>query len=294
MDDFEEKKAPWSSYTAHIIRVVVEEGVTNIGDYAFAYCPNMVSVMLPTTVMDLGACAFGAYGPSLEITFTGAAPTISDNALGCQKYLQLRCYYPANDPTWTQDVLIPAVGKNYQTTYGGFVVWESDASVVGKWGNGVVSSYDKQTKTLTLTGSGSTGLVSDLARPWADYQSEVKKVVIEDYVNRLVVADFKNHTALEEVLLPDELLYLGGSVFQGCTSLKKVVFPAKMTGIAMNTFKDCTELTELVFTGDAPNIDSTAFTNVTASAAYPGANESWPEAKLQNYGGTLTWKLNEQ
>jgi hypothetical protein len=293
MDDFPEKAAPWASYTDHIANIVIEEGVTKIGEYAFAYCQNAESAIIPTTVTDLGAGAFLAYGPEMEITFVGAAPVINEKAFGSGKDIYLRCYYPANDPSWTRDVLMPERDQNRMGVYGGYVIWESDTALTSKWGYSVVAAYDKQTKTLTLSGSGSTGLWGNLQKPWAKYQTEVKSVVVEGYVNQLVTSDFQDHTALEQVQLSENVVWLGGSVFKGCGSLKRIVIPAQVTGIDMRTFADCTALTEVVFTGNAPYINSTSFANVNASAFYPAENTSWTAAKLQNYGGTLIWQPKE-
>ena len=51
----------------------------------------------------------------------------------------------------------------------------------------------------------------------------------------------------------------------------------------------CTALTEIVFQGDAPAMGEDCFAGVTATAFYPGNNNTWTGAVLQNYGGSITW-----
>lgn len=46
--------APWKDYDGDIKTVVVEDGVTYIGSYAFAYCTALTSVSLPSSVVALG------------------------------------------------------------------------------------------------------------------------------------------------------------------------------------------------------------------------------------------------
>ena len=66
ISDFEEydeedpsaASAPWSEYRSDIVTIVVEEGVTYVGDYAFDSCINVTEVTLADTVEGLGMCAF--------------------------------------------------------------------------------------------------------------------------------------------------------------------------------------------------------------------------------------------
>ncbi len=50
--------APWSSYAADIKTVVIEEGVTRVGQYSFYECVNLTKVKLSDTVKLLGASSF--------------------------------------------------------------------------------------------------------------------------------------------------------------------------------------------------------------------------------------------
>ena len=49
---------PWNSYKTTIVKVVVEEGVTSIGNYAFAGCSGLTSVTIPNSVTSIGNYAF--------------------------------------------------------------------------------------------------------------------------------------------------------------------------------------------------------------------------------------------
>ncbi|MBE6686503.1 MAG: hypothetical protein E7591_04640 [Ruminococcaceae bacterium] len=50
--------APWSSYLSYIKSVVVEEGVTHMGAYAFVGCTNLESVSIPKSVKSMGYLGF--------------------------------------------------------------------------------------------------------------------------------------------------------------------------------------------------------------------------------------------
>lgn len=50
--------APWMEHIDEIQRIVITEGVTNVGKMAFYCCPNLIMVTLPTSVKKLGEQAF--------------------------------------------------------------------------------------------------------------------------------------------------------------------------------------------------------------------------------------------
>lgn len=62
-----ESTAPW--YGMDIEKVIIEEGVTRIGKYAFGEMKNLKTVELPSTVAEVGCWAF-AQCPITSITFS--------------------------------------------------------------------------------------------------------------------------------------------------------------------------------------------------------------------------------
>ena len=52
--------APWYNYlySSAIQNVVIEEGVTRIGDYTFSDCTNLTSITIPNSVTSIGDKAF--------------------------------------------------------------------------------------------------------------------------------------------------------------------------------------------------------------------------------------------
>lgn len=49
---------PWASVATSIKKVVIEDGVTSIGDYAFGKCYNLASISIPNSVDRIGYAAF--------------------------------------------------------------------------------------------------------------------------------------------------------------------------------------------------------------------------------------------
>ena len=63
--DDADRKAPWMEYSEQIRAVVVEEGVTAIGSFAFAHCVNLSEAEIPDSVSFIGAYAFLDCSPAL-------------------------------------------------------------------------------------------------------------------------------------------------------------------------------------------------------------------------------------
>lgn len=118
------------------------------------------------------------------------------------------------------------------------------------------------------------------------YKGDDKRVEIPDSyygcpVSVLMDDIFKNHTEIEEVILPDTLTDIGGFVFDGCTSLKHIelpsslhtfwqyafvrssfeelVIPEHVKIIPPFCFKDCHHLKKVTFMADQLKIMSNAF-----------------------------------
>ncbi len=90
--------------------VQISESVTTIGDSAFLGCSSLTSLTIPTSVINVEKYAF-AWSVLEELRFEGAAPSLGEN---CFSDVTATAYYPANDPTWTEDV---------RQNYGGTITW---------------------------------------------------------------------------------------------------------------------------------------------------------------------------
>ena len=55
-------KTPWYNSVRNIEKIVIKQGVTDIGGYAFSYCSSLTSITIPSGVTDIGESAF--YGCS--------------------------------------------------------------------------------------------------------------------------------------------------------------------------------------------------------------------------------------
>ena len=71
--------SPWEYYS-NITRVVVEPGVTSIGDRSFVFCQNMKSISLPTGLLSIGHEAFDYCTGLHKIELPDTLTTIKESA----------------------------------------------------------------------------------------------------------------------------------------------------------------------------------------------------------------------
>lgn len=82
---YDSTQAPWSIYLYHIKSIVVDEGVTHIGSYAFYKCIYATSVTLPESLLTVGPHAFEKC-VSLEHLNLSTVDSIGEFAFaGCKK-----------------------------------------------------------------------------------------------------------------------------------------------------------------------------------------------------------------
>ena len=128
MWNFTESNIPWKDYQRNIKTVMIADGVTGIGEYAFAACGNLCSITVPGSVTSIGANAFGNCEGLREIIFLGDAPDIDDRAF---EGVTATVIYPEGNAGWTAGV---------KQNYGGILTWgknpkgdtNADGSVSGQ------------------------------------------------------------------------------------------------------------------------------------------------------------------
>ena len=107
MDDYEygflpwdENKlstAPWSELD--INEIVVEDGVTSIGDHAFAGCGSLTEIVMPDSVTSIGDCAFGDCSSLTSVAIPDSVTSIGDYAFYyCDSLTDV--YYSGSESQW--------------------------------------------------------------------------------------------------------------------------------------------------------------------------------------------------
>ena len=149
MWDFSIDDPGYYSFRKSIVSAVIENGVTSIGDCAFYNCTSLTNVATQDRVTSIRDGAFWDCTSLSTIIFAGSAP-----AFGTKVFhnVTTTAYYPAGDPTWTEDVM---------QDYDGTITWVSDLSacVIGSISEKTYTG--KEIKPVPTVTVGSITLVKD-------------------------------------------------------------------------------------------------------------------------------------
>lgn len=134
-----------------LVQVTFSEGLEQICASAFEDCLGLTGLVIPSTVNYLGNPFPGCYLTTL--TFLGDAPQIPDENTFLGMFLT--AYYPADNPTWTEDIMLDYGGTLTWVPYGfGFITQpESQTVLAGETAvftvevNGEVQTYQWQYST---------------------------------------------------------------------------------------------------------------------------------------------------
>lgn len=80
----------------------------------------------------------------------------------------------------------------------------------------------------------------------------LQRVTLSEGLTNISVAAFKNCTALQEVQLPDTLESIKSNAFENCSSLQRMHFPAAVSELSANAFSGCISLSEVTVAAENP------------------------------------------
>ena len=246
---------PW--YIAHLTdikKVVVQEGVTTIGDHAFANLSYVTSVTIPSSITSIGAHAFEkcrlggavtlpegltangdfAFSGSgmASLTLPESLRTIGNSAFLCCSLREL---------TIPDGVTSIGTGAFYNASLTSVKLPASGVTL----GDSLFQECEKLTE-VTLPAD-----LTVIGPSMFENCGSLKNVTIPSGVTHIGNAAFAACEALPEIRLPDGMEALGSEAFVGCRAVTKVYIPRSLTSIGEAAFRICEGLTDVYYGGTA-------------------------------------------
>ena len=185
MADFSGTSAvPWARYSSAVSSVVIENGVTSVGDYAFNELRNLSSVSLPDSLTSVGSFSFQFCSALTGIVIPGSVVSIGQRAFhGCFSLTE---------------IILPE----------GITAIEYDTF---SYCSGLVSVVIPK----------SVGKLGDYAFTGC---SSLTEVIIPDGVSSIPYCCFSGCSSLRTVTIPISIRSIGWGAFSDCSSLSDVYY----------------------------------------------------------------------
>ena len=274
--------APWYSQRDKIKKVIIENGVTNIGLYAFNECTNLTSITIPNSVTSIGSWVFCCCSSLTSITIPNSVTWIGDAAF--------------SDCSGLSSITIPNsvthIGGNaFQKCIGltSVTIPNSVTSIEAFWGcTGLTSVTIPNSVTYIGAGAftGCSGLTS---------------ITIPNSVTWIGDGAFWNCTGLTSINIPKSVTTIDKRAFRNCSGLTSITIPNRVKKIGEYAFADCDGLTSITCMAVTPpdcksdcfyNVDNSIPVYVPAKSvdSYDVANE-WKE--FLNIQAISTTKIDD-
>ncbi len=242
--------ASWYSQRNSIKKIVVEEGVTDICDYAFKDCANVTEVTLKNTGT-IGNAAFSGCTALTRVNIgTGLAGFKSASYeetyrpfYGCSKLSEV------NVASLASFLKIECLSHLTSSYYSGGTAYEKTLMV-----NGV--THDSSSELVIPEG------VTKISSVAFCYFKNVTKIKLPSTMTKIEYRNFEDHDYLTEITVPSTVTSVGDYAFWGCSALKTVTL--NNTGvIGDGAFSNCTALTTVTL-NNTGTIGNGAFRGCTA------------------------------
>ncbi len=285
MYDYSYYNRPWESYVDNIKTVVINNGVTTIGNYAFDDCKNLTSITIPESVTTLGDYVFGYCDSLKSVTIPESVKTIGDNAFYyCENLKSIiipDSVTKIGDGAFSECVRLTEVvlGKNITTiNVGTFyhcinlskIVIDKSVTTIGK------SAFGQCVNLKTVYYSGTPtqwGKISiDDSNTYlfnaiihCDYNSNIYSYsVISETDKTIMITKYNILGPIRELVIPSEIdgytvVAIDGYVFRGYDTIIHLQLPNTLKTIGKRAFYDCDGLKDLVFPDSLTTIGQYAF-----------------------------------
>ncbi|MBQ9921318.1 MAG: leucine-rich repeat protein [Clostridia bacterium] len=190
MNDYsEDAKAPWDVYKDDITKIIIQSGITHIGNHSFDSYDNLVDVQFPDTLKTIGTSAFEFCRGLTTVTIPKSITMISEYAFSqCRGITDV--YYQGTKSSWSKvdvkgnnEALTDAV-MHFETSEDEY---EAENGVIYKLKNGVA------TLTATLSADETISIPSTITVNQTEY-----------IVNAIDPSAFSN-TDAKAIRLPDTI-----------------------------------------------------------------------------------------
>ena len=254
MPDFnfpEGNLAPWWNYEAlgmltsfgnfklegELKKVVIKDGVTNVGSYALFCLPAATQVTLPESVTRIGRYGIAMCSKLTGMSIPKGVTEIGDFGLAGDGLTAV-----------TLPDGLQSLGRGAFDSCTSLTNTTLPAAITAVPGK----CFADCTKLLNVKYAGTVTTIGDLA---FESCKSLVTAPIPATVTELGASAFNGCVALTDVTLPAGVTAIPDGCFQGCTALADMKLPGTVTSVGHNAFTGCTALGDVRCYGAPPTVE---------------------------------------
>ena len=205
LPDYPIGKAPWFEFNDQIDTLVLKEGVTRIGDYAFYNCTELTSVEIPEGVTYIGESAFACCQSLESVTIPGSVTEIGEGAFeSCDSMMVLelasglKCVgaFAFSECVALRELVLPnTVERIERSAFAG---------------------------TMALHELVIPGNVQEIGDNAFNGCIQLSSLTLSEGIRVIEEMAFSNCSDLTEVLIPASVECLGDGVFSDCLAMTQI------------------------------------------------------------------------
>ena len=269
--------APWWNYEAlgmltsfgkfklegELKKVVIKDGVTNVGDYALFLLPAATQVTLPESVTSIGRYGIAMCSKLTGMSIPKGVTEIGDFGLAGNGLTAI-----------TLPDGLQSLGRGAFDTCASLTNTTLPAAITAVPGK----CFADCTKLLNVKYAGTVTAIGDLA---FESCKSLVTAPLPETVTEIGASAFTGCTALTDVTIPAGVTAIPEDCFRGCTALADMKLPGTVTSVGHNAFTGCTALKDVRCYGAAPAVE-------------PGNSEAHsfePAIVTIHYNPAMNWTL---
>ncbi len=214
---------------SEVKKLVVENGITRIGNSAFGICRNLTDVSLPDSIISIGEWAFSECRTLTSIIIPNS---VTDIGIGAFEH----CHELAN----------VTISENLNSLSKGIF---SDCRSLTN------IQIPEKIESIDETAFYNCKALTDIeVHPNnSNYCSENGILFNKNKTKLLIYPICKSHV---EYVIPEGVTELGKFAFYNCTALTDITIPSSMTSLKGLSLNSCTALTNIITSNDNPQYSS--------------------------------------
>ena len=265
---------PWYSYASSITSVIIENGVTKIGVYAFRTC-NMTQITIPNSVTCIGDGSIAKCKNLTAVTIPASVTSIGNGAFNSSSALAAITCKATVPPTLGPNVFdgcaancviyVPANALSAYQAADGWKDMNLQAAVPatsGSCGETMTWVFNTESGQLTLNNGGEMyDYDYNNPAPWYEYRASIISIRTWDSPTSIGDYAFEGCENLTAVFLSSTIRTIGQRAFEDCKSLESINLPMDLETIGLGAFKNCSKLSYLYIPMSVSYIEFLAFGN---------------------------------